>query len=108
MQELVSHSKKWNWKVNGRLFGFGSSPDIDWKIILVTTIAFIILVVVSSIFLFVKVDKGSIFRVATVEQESATLNVTLLKHVVSYYQNKALEFERLKGSVVPSIDPSLQ
>lgn len=100
--------KKSIWKVNGRLFGFGTSPEADWKIILISTIILTVLVIALSVFLFIKVDKGEIFMVEkSVGQKEKALNISLLKETVFYYQNKALEFERIKSSVTPTADPSL-
>ena len=108
MKDPTPSMSKLNWKVNGRLFGFGTSPDADWKIIFITTTMLSIFVIISSVILFVKVDTGGIFIVEkSTEQEAVVLDISLLKETVLYYQNKALEFERIKDSVVPIPDPSL-
>ncbi|MDP2720347.1 MAG: hypothetical protein Q8O75_00025, partial [bacterium] len=101
--------KKWNWKVNGRLFGFGTSPETDWKIIFILTTIFAVFVVALSVFMFIKINRGEIFVVKrSVEQEEKVLDASLLRETVLYYQNKALEFEKIKSSVVvPAADPSL-
>ncbi len=89
-------------------FGFGTSPEADWKIIFVSTIILTILVIVSSIFIFIKIDKGEIFVVEKSAGEGdKTLDLSLLRETVSYYQNKALEFERIKRARTPATDPSL-
>ena len=61
-----------------------------------------------SVFIFIKIDKGEIFVVerASVQKEKA-LDVSTLKETVTYYQNKALEFEKIKSQVIPATDPSL-
>ncbi|MDO8728918.1 MAG: hypothetical protein Q7K26_03410 [bacterium] len=108
MKDPTSSLSKLNWKVNGRLFGFGTSPDADWKIIFISTTILIAFVVVFSVFMFIKINKGGIFVVENpVEQEQQVLDTSLLKETVLYYQNKALEFERIKSSVIPATDPSL-
>lgn len=99
---------KLNRKIHGRLFGLGSNPETDWKIIFVSTLVLAVLVVVLSVFIFMKIDKGEIFVVEkSNEQGEKSLDTSLLKETVSYYENKAREFERIKGLIVPAVDPSL-
>lgn len=99
--------KKLNWKVNGRLFGFGTSPEADWKIIFISTMILAILVITLSVFMFIKIDRKGIFVVerSTGERET-TLDASLLRETVLYYQNKALEFKRIKSTITPATDPS--
>ncbi|PIP55799.1 MAG: hypothetical protein COX06_01340 [Candidatus Zambryskibacteria bacterium CG22_combo_CG10-13_8_21_14_all_42_17] len=100
--------KKYNWKVQGKLFGFGVSPDSDWKIILISTIILIISVIAFSAFIFVKIDKEEIFVMETSEgHEREVINTTNLRETVLHYQNKAVEFESIKGAVIQTADPSL-
>lgn len=108
MEKTQTSSKKLNWKVNGRLFSFGTSPDADWKIIFISTMILVILIVVLSVFMFIKIYRGGIFVVErSTEPEEKIFDPSLLRETVLYYQNKALEFERIKQSVTPAIDPSL-
>src|SRR3989344_5765629 len=96
MENLQTSFKKLNWKTNGKLFGFGTSPEADWKIIFISTVALALLVIIISAFIFIKIDKGE-----------KTLDISLLKKTVSYYQGKAVEFERIKRASTPAVDPSL-
>ncbi|MDO8569627.1 MAG: hypothetical protein Q7R89_02530 [bacterium] len=97
--------KKLNWKVKGRLFGFGTSAEADWKIIFISTTILTILVVALSVFMFIKIYKGEIFVIErSAEQEKKVLDTSLLKETILYYQNKALEFKRIKSSVTPATD----
>ena len=99
---------KLHWKIGGRLFGFGTSPETDWKIILVSTLILSVSIIVLSVFIFIKIDKGEIFVVDKPTGEGKeNLDTFLLKETVSYYEAKALKFERIKGLVVPAVDPSL-
>ena len=108
MENLKKSFKKINWKINGRLFGFGTNPEIDWKIIFISTVVLATAVIILSIFIFIKIDKGEIFVVKKqVEEVGETLDITILRNTVSYYQNKALEFESIKNSKPVSSDPSL-
>ena len=108
MENKQTFFKRFSWKVNGRLFGFGTSPEADWKIIFISTVVLVTMVIVLSIFVFIKIDKGEIFVIERLpDQGEKILNLSLLKETASYYQDKAAEFERIKNSTSPSADPSL-
>jgi hypothetical protein len=108
MKNLRASLNKLNWRISGRIFGFGTSPAADWKIIFVSTLLLAVSVIALSTFIFIKIDKGEIFVVEkSTEEKGKTLNIPLLKEIVTYYQGKAREFERIKGLVVPAVDPSL-
>src|SRR3990172_6650882 len=57
MENPQTFLKKLNWKINGRLFGFGTSSEADWKIIFISTMILAILVIVLSIFINIKMLK---------------------------------------------------
>jgi|SRR3989344_9072915 len=108
MENPQTFLKKLNWKVNGWLFGFGTSSEADWKIIFISTVVLAVLVIVLSVFIFIKINKGEIFVVKkSAEPEKKTLDLSLLRKTVSYYENKALEFERIRSVKTPAVDPSL-
>ena len=108
MKNQWTFLKKLNWKINGRLFGFGTSPDADWKIIFISTTILAILVIALSVFMFIKINRGEIFVIErSVEQGEKPFDTSLLRETVLYYQNKTLEFEKIKSSVTPATDPSL-
>ncbi|MDB5266810.1 MAG: hypothetical protein JWN89_625 [Parcubacteria group bacterium] len=93
---------------NGRLFGFGTSPNADWKVIF---IIFVLLFVIASalcIDLFIKVNNGEIFVVK--EKTSTpvpTLNTALLDKTVTYYRDRAKTLEDIKANRDATVDPSL-
>ena len=99
MNNLHISFKKLDLKVNGKFIGFGTSPEADWKIIFISGVVLAV---------SIKIDKGEIFLVErTTEQEDKALDISALKETVSYYQGKALEFERVKNLKVSIVDPSL-
>ncbi len=107
MENPRTSLKKLNWKVNGRLFGFGTSPEADWKIIFISTTILAVFVIALSVFMFIKIDRGGIFVVErSAEEREMTLDASLLRETVLYYQNKALEFKRIKSAITPATDPS--
>ena len=100
--------KKLNWKVNGQLFGFGTSPEADWKIIFISTTILAVFVIALSVFMFIKIDRKGIFVVErSTGGRGTTLDVSLLRETILYYQNKAFEFKRIKSAITPATDPSL-
>ena len=89
--------KNIEWKKGGRLFGFGTSVRADWKIILTSTLILSILIIILSMYMFIKIDKREVFVVEKpVEMGDKNLSLSVLRDTVFYYQNKALEFERIK------------
>ncbi|OHA92437.1 MAG: hypothetical protein A2665_00385 [Candidatus Zambryskibacteria bacterium RIFCSPHIGHO2_01_FULL_46_30] len=108
MEDPQASLKKSGWKVRGRL-GFGTSPEADWKIIVISTMVLTVLVVALSIWIFIKVNEREFFTVEPLEEERGkTLDTLLLRKTVLYYQNKALEFDRIKNAGTSTVaDPSL-
>lgn len=87
---------------------FNTSLESDWKIIFVSTTTLLVLIVALSIFMFIKIDKGDIFVIKKPSVETIkALDTALLKETVSYYQNKALEFESIINTPVTVPDPSV-
>ena len=108
MDNLRKFFAQLNVQKDGRLFGHGTSPEADWKIIFISTMVLAVLVIGLSTFVFIKIDRGEIFVVEKLaEQGDKILDLSLLRETVSYYQDKAVEFERIKRVKTPSVDPSL-
>ena len=101
--------KKIEWKQDGRPFGWGGSPDGDWKLIFISTLVLIVLVSAWNYLTFMKVSGGEIFIAEDVSTEEVPLlDVEGLKNAVLYYEIKALEFEKIKnGTTTSVVDPSL-
>lgn len=100
--------EKIEWHADGHLFGFGLSPEADWKVIFVSTVTLIVIVSMLNIFMFLRVDRGGLSREEALESEVPSLDLESLKGAVNYYQNKSKEFERIRnGTVTVVVDPSL-
>lgn len=88
-----------------RAFAFGSGPHADWKVIcylfgFLTTLTVLICVMV-----FIKIDKGEIFKIERTEiKGDKLLDVNLLREANAYYKTKKSEFERIVGDLVASED----
>ncbi|MEX2013731.1 MAG: hypothetical protein WD896_00045 [Parcubacteria group bacterium] len=108
MEDTKTFIKSPGWEVNGRPLGFGTSPEADWKIILVSTAVLSVLVIILSVYMFIKIDKGEIFVAEkSNEEETKALDTGLLRETVLYYEHKAAEFERIKSTRTFVADPSL-
>jgi hypothetical protein len=109
MNDVNSIMKKFEWKSQGGLFGWGISPEADWKIIFVSTIVLVGLVTILNFFIFVKMNRGEIFVIEdNGEAEIATLDMEKIKTTASYYQDKEAEFQKWRNGVnTVIVDPSL-
>lgn len=108
MTDINSILKNLDWE-HRRPFGWGSSPDADWKVIFLGTLILVTFVSILSLLIFFQVEKGWVFR-GTEEliSEESTLDIEKLEKTLTYYQGKAAEFQRLiSGSATVVVDPSL-
>ncbi len=109
MDKLNLILKKLVWKREWRPFGWGTSPDADWKIILISTFLLIVLMSVWSFFKFIRINDGAVFDLGNESEEVEPLfNLDNLQETVSYYKSKNLEFEKIgKDSSSSVVDPSI-
>ena len=109
MNNLKAYFNKINFRINGSLFGFGTSPNYDWKIIFTITVILIVLVTTLNVFMFLKSQKGELSTSEqTAQGEDLALDLEKVRELNSYYKTKALEFNRIKrGGTVRIVDPSL-
>lgn len=108
MEKLHKFLSRFHLKTGGRLFGFGNSPESDWKVILIFTLVLLVAVLVTDTFIFLEVnkDKSSVVK-DSISSKEKILDVLLLRKTVSYYQNKMLEFDLIKNSPTAPPDPSI-
>ena len=108
MTKLRTFLMRLTFKKGGLLFGLGSSVESYWKVVLIFTASLIALIIGFSVFMFIKINKGEIFVTErSRENGKDALDLNILKETVSYYQKKALEFERIQNERASSTDPSL-
>ena len=103
MENSENNNKRFSWKLeSGKwLFGLGTSPDADWKIIFVSTIILAILMITLNVFMFVKIDRQEVVvSDETNKDKQKVLDLSELRETVLYYRNKALEFDKIKNSGV--------
>jgi len=110
MNDLRTSLKKLNWKIDGKIFGFGTSSEADWKIIFISAIILVALVIAFSIFMFRQTNQTDIFMPDDLGvPEGQILDTSVLRETILYYQNKESEFGRIKNSTVQvPADPSLK
>ena len=86
----------------------GGSPDLDWKVILISFILVNVLSVVLNVLLFVSIGRGDFGTRGKVPSESlTTFNRKDLSDSLNYFQAKEQELERLKKEPPTVSDPSL-
>jgi hypothetical protein len=109
MNELKSLLQKFKLKREGSPFGWGASPDADWKVIFLSTLVLVIVVGGWSYLEFNRIIKGEIFVSKEVSEGGAPLfDLENLKKTAAYYEAKALEFEKIKSGTTSSVvDPSI-
>lgn len=91
---MIKIFDKDGYKNRGRLLGFGSGPDADWKVIFSAFVALIFLSVIYSGFIFYKsmnVDFGSETSLAA----ESPIDRHLLKQYTDIYKKKQTSFEEL-------------
>lgn len=108
MQDLSQILSKLKFKKTRKNFGFGSSPEADWKFILIAFMVFVFMVVVACGYFFLRINAGDIFvaTAPTEDVQSSSININSLKSTLDHYKNKAAEFERIKITPETILDPS--
>lgn len=79
----------------------------DWKIIFISACIITAVGVASSIIVFININKGEDFALGNARSEISSLDISQLHETASYYENKAVEFERIKNIKPSLIDPSI-
>jgi hypothetical protein len=88
-----------NLKKDGKFLGFGTSPYTDWKIIFISFVILSLVVILTSVYIFIKIDKGEIFEITrSGTEEETSLDIEMLRKATSYYQQKDAQFERIISS----------
>ena len=109
MNKLKIFLNKFKREGDGPLFGFGTSPQADWRVIFFTSVGVAVLVSIINIAMFIGIDRGEIFVTQNPQTEgNKTLDIEKLKSTNRFYQNKATEFEKIKsGTRTSLVDPSI-
>jgi len=93
---------------NGKLFGFGVSPNDDWKVLSIIFGVLMLAAAIFGVYMFVKIDEGDIFVVEkTVTPPATTLNQALLTGTLQFYKDRAIRFNTIKAVEATVPDPSL-
>jgi hypothetical protein len=108
MKKFNSIFSKFKIIRGGRLFGFGTSPENDWKIILMTFMMLLVITLAACVYYFIKVDNGN-FLVLTDEEKTptSTFNLNRVRQTINYYEGKSEELEKIKNTPEDILDPSL-
>lgn len=92
----------------GSFLGWGQSAHRDWKIILT---GFIVVVLFSLFFSFLVFKQINNVGNSTTPQngivENSSIDTILLKKIISYYDDQAKKFEKIKSNKISLPDPSI-
>lgn len=107
MDKLKALFTKSDSKARHAKLRLGRGVEASWKIILLSTIILTVFVIALGVYMYIKIDKGEVFSSEKAPEEKAVLDINLLRKTISYYQNKAFEFENIDSKNVGVVDPSL-
>lgn len=108
MKKITSLFSKFKISRGGHLMGFGTSPENDWKILLMSFMVLLIFTLGTCRYFFFKVNNGE-FLVLTDEEKtpSSTFNLNRVRQTINYYESKSQELEKIKITPEVILDPSL-
>lgn len=109
MKDFKEIFEKSDWKGKNNFLHFGNGPEADWKLIVVSTITLAVLASALNVWMFVRINGGKAFEIEKgAEETEATLDLRKLRATLEYYQNKGVEFEKIRSGAVPAVvDPSI-
>lgn len=85
-----------------------TNPERDWKILLAVFATLICLVIIFSFYLFAQINKGELFTVKYGKSTTAeTIDKSLLNEIISFFEERQQNFDKLKNNRPKIIDPSL-
>ncbi|MDQ3089822.1 MAG: hypothetical protein M3Q24_01555 [bacterium] len=92
----------------GKLLGWGTKPENDWKIMFIGFVMMIVIVFTLSAYYFIKVERGDVLVQDGVEVvEVNSFNLNRLRQLIKNYQERMVRFEQSKSNPDEILDPSL-
>ncbi len=95
-----------DYKTRGRILGWGSGPDADWRVMFTIFLTLIFLVAVYSGLAFYQVWQG-VFSAEIVETTDSPINKNLLKRNTDYYKEKQTVFDSILSTPEETPEPSI-
>lgn len=92
------------YKNRGRLLGFGSGPDADWRVMFSLFLVLLMIALISAFILFGRVGGGEEGLGTEVE---SPVNEAALRRTANYYEKQKLDFESAKSVPETIPDPSI-
>ncbi len=93
---------------NGKLFGWGVSPNADWKVLFTIFLALTISVFALGVYMFIAIANGNIFLVdkpSTIEEKK--LDAESIEKTVLFYEARVKKLQEIKSGSNSVIDPSI-
>jgi hypothetical protein len=108
MKKINSIFSKIKINRGGHFLGFGMSPEVDWKLILLTFMITSVLVLTACAYYFIRINSGSFSSVSEDEgTPTPSFNISRVRQTTNYYDGKAAQLEIIKTTPENILDPSL-
>jgi len=93
-----------SYKNRGRLLGWGSGPDADWRVMF---LAFLVVIAVSAIANYIMFKKVRGGYMAEDDAIQSPINTGLLRRIAKYYEDRKAGFESARTLPELTPDPSI-
>jgi len=112
MSNLLQNIKKWYGNIKMATTSYkvsGIRPLHDWKIIIITTIIFLLFMAGFAFYFYIQIDGGKLFIIDGSQMDKKLkIDNKLFKKVVDDINLKKSRFEEIKNNnVTPPADPSI-
>ncbi len=107
MEDINKIFSKLNFTKGRRYFAFGSSPEADWRIILLSFILLCFITIGLCTYFFYKINLSDINPESSPTVTAPAFNINKLRQTISHYKEKEMEFERVRSTPETVVDPSL-
>ncbi len=102
---MIHFRDKLGYKNHGRLLGWGSGPDADWRVMFSVLLIFILIAVIFSVQNFLNIWSGS-FDAGVSAGKVSTIDKNLLQKEAAYYTDKQTQFNLTLTTKDTTPDPS--
>ncbi|MBX4195754.1 hypothetical protein KW796_02255 [Candidatus Parcubacteria bacterium] len=99
----MTNLAKNTYKNHGRLLGWGSSPEADWKVMFSLFLILVLIAGVLSAEVFYSLKDGESGEF----DNSMPVDLDLLRKTALYYDKKVSEFKTLQNTAETAPDPSI-
>lgn len=109
MDDLNKLFSKFKFNKGRRLLALGSSPETDWRIILIGFMILALVVVGLCTYFFVGLNLSDTPATdpSAPGANTPAFNINRLRQTINHYKTKRVEFEKVKIDSEATLDPSI-